>query len=211
MIDIDNAALDTDIKDLERALKRVERELSDMRPLYRAVGQKLLAEFQGNMTKGVDPNGTPLAQPARWTRIAGASAGKTKARLTGKMVPLLNTGRLRAAMGVIKVQQDGMEMGFVGAALKKASKMIHGTPGKMRLRAQPVKKHYSGIRSDRKDGHKYIRVRSGSGWITRQVTGGTVTVRPLKRNFFFLSSGQIKEVLEMIDKGVDKRIEKAMR
>jgi hypothetical protein len=171
-------------------LDRVAGKIRNGKKGMKMLGLALLTHFQKNMSKGIDPNGDDLPQPARWTRIAGRGAGATSARMTGKMIPLLNTGSLRGAMQVFDVKNNGVTIGWKGEKLKIAGNMTNGTPGLMALRGKSKKGFYSGIRNGRNG--EYIRVNNDGQWITRKVTSGSVMVHPLKRPFFFVTEKQAK-------------------
>lgn len=173
-----------------RYLSHVADKLRGNLPAIKAMGLALLGSFQRNMTKGVDPAGRPLPPPARWTRIAGRGAGTGKGRMTGKMIPLLNTGHLRASMNVWDVTAKGVTVGWKGGMLTIAGNMQNGTPGMMAVRTKKIKGYYSGMKYGKKGG--YVRVNNDGQWITRKMTGNMILVHPLKRVFFFVTAKQAK-------------------
>jgi hypothetical protein len=183
-------------------LNRVAGKLRNGSQSMKTLGLALLAHFQKNMSKGIDPNGNALPQPARWTRIAGRGAGVTKERLSGKMIPLLNTGKLRGSMQVFGVKKDSVTIGWKGDMLTIAGNMTNGTPSIMSLREKAKKGAYSGIRNGKKG--LYIRVNNGGSWITRKVIGGGVLVKPLARPFFFVTEKQAKLAEKAMSKHIDK-------
>jgi hypothetical protein len=183
-------------------LNRVAGKLRNGEKGMKTLGLALLAHFQKNMTKGIDPNGNDLPPPARWTRIAGRGAGTGKGRMTGKMIPLLNTGKLRGSMQVFGVKKDSVTIGWKGKMLDIAGNMTNGTAGLMVLRGKSKKGFYSGIRNG-KNG-EYIRVNNDGQWITRKVTSGSVLVHPLARPFFFVTEKQAKMAEKAMNIHVDK-------
>lgn len=163
---------------------------------FRKVGVYLRSEFVKSMTSGVGPNKATLPPPAEWTRIAGKGG---KGGKQGKMIPLLNTGALRMSMGNVRVTESMLEFGWSGGELRKAESQQQGIAGSMAVRPRAIKGLYSGIRTTKKvkgkDRHQYMRVKNGDrGWITKQVYGGAVRVRPRARAFFYLTDAQMDKL-----------------
>lgn len=192
----------TGTEDLNRYLVKTSKKLDNMIPVLRPVGSVLIGEYQTNMTRGVDPLGRKLKPTAKWTRLAGRGRG-VKAK--GRIVPLVNTGRMRNSMSIQKLDKSSLEIGWKGEQKKIAEKMRDGIPGKMKIRSKRIRGSYSGVRKAR-DGHKYIAVKNGTTWVTRQVSGGTVVVRPMARDFFYLTNSQGKSVLNGVTKFVEKTV-----
>lgn len=192
----------TGIKELDRYLVKTSKKLDNMVPVLRPLGLVLISEYQQNMTRGIDPTGRKLKPVARWTRTAGRGRG-TKTR--GNLTPLVNTGRMRNSMSIQSLSKSSLEIGWKGQQKTIAEKMRDGTPGRMKLRQKRIKRAYTGVRTA-KDGHKYIAVKNGHQWITRQVQGDSVLVNPQKRDFFFLSDKQGRMVLSGITRFVEKTV-----
>jgi hypothetical protein len=114
-----------------------------------------------------------------------------------KMIPLLNTGEMQASVGTVKQNATMLEFGWGSEQKKKATAQMYGMPGKMLVKPDPIKGRYSGLRAAKKDGHQYIRVFNGDGWITKRASGGAVRVRPLARRFFYLSPQQQNKIVDM--------------
>ena len=185
--------------------------MPDAKPILKKIGTELRGTFQRNMTSGLDPDGKPLAPVEAWTRFAGATRGTKMA--AGEMVPLLNTGRLRASIGTKNVTASELEFGFDGTFLDIADRMIHGKPGLMLVREKvaAVKRrgskkaatkagyYWSGVKTSREDGHQYGRIFTKAGWRTKQVVGGNqIMVKPKKRNFFYLTAKQSDDILALV-------------
>lgn len=178
-----------------------------MRPMLRQVGAYLDGEYKRNMTSGLDPNGKPLAPVAGWTRVAGRGAGAS--RKGSNPTPLMNTGVMRAALGVLSVTKTLLEFGWRGAQLDKARRMIKGTRGTMRVLKKGVKGKYSGIKKAKKDDHEFVRINTAVGWRTKQVRDSSIQIKPRKRNFFFLSKKQGKRAIEIADEWASKQVNAA--
>lgn len=193
MLDMETKGL----KRVVRALQKLDKQYDNLEKFYRKVGQKLRSDFTRNMTRGVDPDGKPLAPVAIWTRAAGITAGGGR---IGKPTPLLNTGALRAAMGVQSVSGSKLEFGFQGKFLRIANNMVKGRPGFMRVRQKRVENLFSGVQTTDDGSHDYVRINTAVGWRTKRVQPGpTIRVNPRKRNFFFLSNKQEDEIFKMIE------------
>ena len=195
--------LTVEAEGVERVVSEIGRDQAKRIPkFFKRVSVFLRSEFIKSMGSGVDPEGKPLPPPAVWTRIAGIGRGKA-IKLNG-LVPLLNTGQLRASMGTVALKSDSLEFGWSGTQKKKALAQANGISGRMVVRPDPIKGRYSGLRAAKKDGHQYIRVFNGDGWITKRASGGAVRVRPIPRRFFYLSAQQQDKIVNMFvdDKAV---------
>jgi hypothetical protein len=223
--------LTVEAEGVERVVSEIGLDQAKRIPkFFKRVGVFLRAEFVKSMRSGVDPEGKPLPPPAVWTRIAGIGRGVSAARAAasgGKLIPLHNTGQLRAFMGTIRTTEELLEFGFFGTQQRKATSQMYGRAGQMEVREEPIgiKKRvkigervlksgknkgktkdvlkteytaiYSGIRTGKR-GQQYIRVRNGQdGWITKSVSGGRVNVKPIPRRFFYLSPQQQDKIVDM--------------
>jgi len=179
---------------VERVVSEIGKDQPNrIRTCFARGGTFVRCEFVRSMKSGVDPEGKPLPPPAMWTRIAGKGRGM-KAK---KMIPLLNTGEMQASVGTVKQNATMLEFGWGSEQKKKATAQMYGMPGKMLVKPDPIKGRYSGLRAAKKDGHQYIRVFNGDGWITKRASGGAVRVRPLARRFFYLSPQQQNKIVDM--------------
>lgn len=156
------------------------------------IGWRMVRMFTDNLTAGKDANGKPLKPIQMWTRAASISRGKSLSMFG--MIPLVNTGQMRNSMTVLEHTDRAVVVGFPGGQARKAKAQQEGMPGRMRVSRRRVPGWSSGVKTA-PDGHEYIRVKSNDGaWFTKQVIGGTVSVKPAARVFFFLGPAQVKEV-----------------
>lgn len=175
---------------------------------FKKVGTYLASEFAKNMKAGQGPDGKALPKPAVWTRIAGKGRG-TKPDTTN-MAPLINTGGMLRRMGNVSVSQERLEFGWDRSTIewKKALTQQNGIQSEMELRENRIKGLYSGVQIAQ-DGHAYIRVWNGGGWITRQVQSVTGSVGKEKKKAVrkrgaggkFVKSTEFETVQTMVYKG----------
>lgn len=160
------------------------------RPFLRKLGFTMIEHFMRNIAAGIDANGNPLKPIQKWTRFAGKGRGKNIE--ASKFVPLANTGHMRASLGILSVSQQQVEVGFQGEAQDKARRQQLGLPGMMRARVTKAKGFWSGILTAKSDGHTYARYKTNGGqWLTKQVRGGMISIKPAARKFFFLGPKQV--------------------
>lgn len=180
-------------------LTALARRLDNMRSVYTDIGWMLHRNLVKTMSAGKSPEGRPLAPVRIWTRIAGRTAGASRSH--GGAVPLINTGQLRAAMGMVALKSAGLEFGFLGKQYEKAEHMIKGVASRMKVREKGVKGKYSGIKMAQSDGHKYLKVNTSSGWITKRVgAGNTISIKPAARDFFHLTQKHAQDAERICDR-----------
>jgi hypothetical protein len=135
-------ALTVEAEGVSRVISEIAKDQKERMPKFLArVGTFLRAEFVKSMQSGVDPTGKKLPQPAVWTRIAGVGRGKKSALSAasgGSLIPLLNTGRMQAGLGTVRVTDKILVFGFRGSEKRKATSQMYGIPGKMRVRQGDV-------------------------------------------------------------------------
>jgi hypothetical protein len=180
-------------REAEARIKRGGKRIRDGRRMYRLIGEGLRSEFTRNMTRGVDPTQRPLKPPQQWTRFirSGVGSGVASARPTAgsQSVALVATGGLRASMGPKFIGKNKLVFGFQGRFADVAEAMDEGRAGRIRVKRKLIRTTSSGPNA----GQQYVRIRTNDGqWFTKRVTGGSVSVKPQARRFFFLSRRQQK-------------------
>jgi len=178
---------------IKRKLRQIQKKTGNLQGFFRQLSEVLITEYKRNMSSGKDADGRPLQKIDGWTRFAAIGRGKKQTRRA--MVPLQNTGQMRAGLGLIRATNNQLIIGFQGAQEKKVIANLSGRPSEMRLRSGGVKGEYSGIRTGQ-NSQKYIRYRTQNGWRSRRVNGNSITVTPRKRKFFYLSRKQNRMIID---------------
>jgi len=173
--------------------------------LLRLIGNTLVGDYGRNMRNGVDANGKKLAPVQKWTRLANRAASAK----TSGMIPLRNTGDMANNMKIIQQTPVKVEVGFTGAERVKALRQQKGIAGMMQVREKGRKGWYSGIRTGKTTGEKYIRFKTNDGnWFTKRVNGDKVAIRPRKRPFLWLADSQIAKIQGQVDGAVKRALER---
>jgi len=178
---------------VSRTFQRLARSASgaQRKRMLLLFGEYMRTQTIKNMKAGTDPMGKPLPPVPSWVRVAGLVRGR-KSTNNKTPVPLVASGKMRAAVGTVNVTEDEMEFGWEGEELAKARHAKRGGPGMMGVSERRAKKLYSGIRYNRKTGAPYVRIYTGRGWFSKRCVMGpngisiSITARP--RNFFYLTA-----------------------
>jgi len=195
-------ALDTEIRgmaELNQQLEKAAAKIEHPKPMFARVSSYLLETFQDNGKRGVDADLKPMAPVSVWTR--NVAKGATR-RGAGKPVPLNNTGATMNAMAIWNLSDKGAEIGWRGNPLKIMRKMKLGKAGRMDVDERRIPKKYSGIRTGKKTGRDYARIKGSQGWFTKRVFGGKIAIKPRARDFMFLSKTNITKAGQIADKYV---------
>jgi len=186
-------------------LRGVAKKLENAKPLMRILGQALTSEYGRNIRRGVDAQQRPLARPQLWTRFLSPDVGKANAANESKPA-LWRTGSLINSLGPKEITNQHLRLGFQGKWAGIAEAMTDGTPGRMKVRKELIKNSKGKPGGDFLFG-QYVRIRTNSGqWFTKRVAGGTVSVHPQARRFFFLSGRQQRIIERLATKYVRKAL-----
>ena len=164
-------------------LDKVGRKTRNLKKMWTHVGQKVIAHYVKNMTRGVGPDRKKLAEVEKWTRRVRVGIGNRK---LSKMTPLVATGGLRNSLKIKEKSRRHVVIGFTGKYESIAEDATSGEAGRMMVKKKLIKTRKLGV-------GKYIRVQTNDGtWITKKVSGQKVDIDPRARKFFFLSRKQKK-------------------